>query len=147
MKDPHVGSFGTLALVLAILGKYAALSELEGPARSWALFGAIVVARTLVLVSAGMAGYARPEGTGRILIEATTLHDALGASVLILVVGLAVAGRSGLLVAGLALAVGWVLTRFAVARLGGVTGDTLGAVVEVGEVAFLAGMATFGHHS
>jgi adenosylcobinamide-GDP ribazoletransferase len=137
MRDPNVGSYGVAAVVLVVLGKYAALSGLAGPARGWAVIGAAVVSRSLVLVSAGTAGYARPEGTGRILVEATTLRDAAGAGVLALIAGAVVAGGAGLLAAVLAIGLACGVTGLARARLGGVTGDTLGAVVETGELVVL----------
>jgi adenosylcobinamide-GDP ribazoletransferase len=137
MRDPRVGSYGLTAVVLVILGKFAVLNDLLGTSRAWAVFGSAVIGRTLVLVSAGTASYARHQGTGRILIEATTLRDASGAAALTLVIGILAAGWPGLVAGALALVLAWGLTRLAVARLGGVTGDTLGALVEAGELLVL----------
>ena len=142
MRDPHVGSYGLTAVVLVILGKYAVLSGLAGPARAWAVFAAAVVGRSLVLVSAGTAGYARPEGTGRILVEATTLRDAIGAAVFVACrrrgrwpdVG-ACGGCPGAR-AGLGAHPDWRRPGS-----GGVTGDTLGALVETGELLVLLTIA------
>ena len=137
MRDPRVGSYGLTAVVLVILGKYAVLGSLAGSARGWALFGAAVIGRALVLVSAGSAGYARSQGTGRILIDSTNLRDALGAALLVLLVGATVAGGAGLAAGVGALGLASGVTLLAVGRLGGVTGDTLGAVVELGELVVL----------
>lgn len=136
MRDPHVGSFGVAAMVLVLVGKFAALGALAGPGRSMALLGGAAVARSLVLVSAGLAPYARAEGTGRFLIDATTPRDAALASTLALAIGWATGGRLGLIAAAVALGVAWLLTRTARRKLGGVTGDTLGALVELGELTF-----------
>ncbi len=144
MRDPHVGSYGIAAVVLVILGKYAVLSILSDPQRGRGILVAAVVARALILVSAGMARYARSEGTGRIVIEATTLRDAIGAAALALAVGWAGGGRVGVLAASLAIVLAWGLTRVAVARLGGVTGDTLGALVELGELVVLLTLGLVG---
>lgn len=141
MRDPHVGSFGVLALVLAILGKYAALSGLSGRARSLAILGASALSRALILVAAGLAPYARREGTGRPLVEATTPRDALGAAVLVLALGPAFARLPGLVASGAVLGLAWAFTRFANRRLGGITGDILGALVEMGELTFLVVLA------
>ncbi len=134
MRDPHVGSYGVIAVVLVILGKYTVLSHLAGSSRGWAVVGAATIGRTLILVGAGAGDYARPQGTGRILVDATTLHDAIVAALLILLVGILVAGRAGLVAALLTLALAWMLSRLASARLGGVTGDILGTLVETGEL-------------
>lgn len=137
MRDPRVGSFGVSAVVLIILGKYAVLSALAGPQRGWAVLGAAVVSRSLVLVSAGQAVYARAAGTGRILVDATTLRDGIGAALVALAAAWAMSGLPGFLAAFLAIGLACLLTRVAARRLGGVTGDTLGALVETGELLFL----------
>ena len=80
MCDPHVGSFGVTAIVLVLLGKYAALSHATGPGRSLAVLGAATVGRTLILVAAGSSRYARLDGTGRVLIGAATPSDAFVAA-------------------------------------------------------------------
>jgi adenosylcobinamide-GDP ribazoletransferase len=145
MKDPHVGSFGGVAIVLLVLGKYAALNEMTASSRFWGVLAMAVVGRSLILVSAGMAGYARLEGTGRIFVEATTLRDAFFAGLLVLLFATAASGRAGLLSAVLTIGLAAGLSRLAVRRLGGVTGDTLGAVVESGEWLFLSGLALLGN--
>jgi adenosylcobinamide-GDP ribazoletransferase len=139
MRDPHVGSFGVAAVVLTLLGKFAALEVLGGGGRAAALFAAAAIGRTAVLVAAGLAPYARPEGTGRILVEATSAREAAGAAVGVVALGL-VAGWSGLIAGLMALAVAAGLARLAVAKLGGSTGDILGAVIELAELAVLIGL-------
>jgi adenosylcobinamide-GDP ribazoletransferase len=124
-----------------LLGKFAALASLAGRDRPLAILGAAAIARALILVSAGTARYARPEGTGRIVIEAATPRDALGASVGIFVLAAALAGGAGLLAGAVVLAMAWGFTRLAYHKLGGVTGDTLGALVELGELTFLVVLA------
>jgi adenosylcobinamide-GDP ribazoletransferase len=141
MRDPHVGSVGVLALVLAILGKYAALCSLSGRSRALAILGAAVLSRALILVAAGSAPYARCEGTGRLLVEATTPRDALGAAALVFALGLAFARLPGLVASGAVLGLAWAFTRLANRRLGGITGDILGALVEMGELTFLVVLA------
>jgi adenosylcobinamide-GDP ribazoletransferase len=144
MREPLVGTFGVVALVLEILGKWVALDNLEGRNRALAVLGAAVVSRTAILVAAGSAPYARREGTGRHLVEATTPRDALGATFLVLVLGPAIARAPGLAGSGAVLGLAWILARLARRRLGGITGDVLGALVELGELAFLMCLAIVG---
>jgi adenosylcobinamide-GDP ribazoletransferase len=143
MRDPHVGSFGLLAIVLAVLGKFAALAPLAGHRRALALLGAAAVSRTLILVAAGLAPYARRQGTGQIVVEATTVTDSLWSVVAALAVGALLAGEAGLIASAAALLVAWSLSHLANARLGGITGDILGAVVELGELAYLVALGLF----
>jgi adenosylcobinamide-GDP ribazoletransferase len=137
LKDPHVGSFGVVAIVLALLGKFAALSTLEASARGLALLAATFMSRTAVLVAAGSARYARPEGTGRFLIDATRPLDAAISSCLILAVCPLLQGWPGLAAGATTLIVAWSLARVATRQLGGLTGDLCGAVVELSELSSL----------
>ena len=137
MRDPHLGSFGAAAVVLVALGKFAALATLGGTHRTLGLLSTAIVGRCAVLVAAGTAAYARPEGTGRTLVEATTSRDASLAAALALACGYGVGRLAGLVAAAVAIATALGLARLASRRLGGITGDILGAVVELGELAYL----------
>jgi adenosylcobinamide-GDP ribazoletransferase len=143
MRDPHLGSFGVLAIVLVILGKFAALMSLLGRRRAVALLGAAAVSRTLVLTAAGLAPYARREGTGRPIAAATSVVDSLWSIVAALAAGAILSGELGLLASIAALLVAWAVTHHATHKVGGVTGDILGAVVELGELVYLVVMASF----
>ena len=146
MRDPHIGTFGVSAIVLTLLGRYAALSQFTAPTRAWAIFAAAVVGRTLLLVSAGLGPYARREGTGRVIIESTTANDAQVASLALLVLVTALLGPTGF-VAGLsALGLTILMTVSSRRRLGGLTGDILGTLAELGDVGFLVVLAVLRPH-
>lgn len=139
MRDPHIGSHGVSAIAVVLLGKVAALTDLDDSRRALALLGAVAVGRTLILVSAGTARYARPQGTGRLVIEATTRRDAWVASFAILSFTAMIGGSPGLIAGLSAWLVPLTLNRLATRRLGGITGDILGASVELSELVFLVG--------
>ncbi|MEU4677967.1 adenosylcobinamide-GDP ribazoletransferase [Micromonospora sp. NPDC023737] len=138
MKKPDVGPFGVVALVVVLLLQAATLAELAG--RSWPACLAAVVAAT----AAGRLGVtlacrrgvpaARPDGLGA-LVAGTVGPPALalGVVAVALVALAAVPGRpwQGPLAVGVALAVAVALLAHVVRRLGGVTGDVLGATVEL----------------
>ncbi|MFI6265124.1 adenosylcobinamide-GDP ribazoletransferase [Micromonospora sp. NPDC051006] len=138
MKKPDVGPFGVVALVVVLLVQAAALAELAG--RSWPAGLAAVVAATaagrLAVTLACRRGVpaARPDGLGA-LVAGTVgpLAPALGAVTVALVAVAAVPGRpwQGPLVVAAALAVATLLLAHVVRRLGGITGDVLGANVEL----------------
>jgi adenosylcobinamide-GDP ribazoletransferase len=143
MRDPHVGSFGVLALVFAILGPFAGLVALGGMDRARAVLGAAVVGRCAIVLAAGSASYARPEGTGRIIIDATRLRDGLLAGVVALGVGAGLRREVGLGAAVVGLGLGWSVARLARGRIGGVTGDILGAAEVLSEIGFVIGWSCF----
>jgi adenosylcobinamide-GDP ribazoletransferase len=143
MRTPHVSSYGLLTLVLVVLGKYAVLTVLTDRRRALALLGAAAVSRTMILVASGLAPDAHPGGPGRPIVEATTVIDSLWSVVASLALGAILAGEAGLLASILALVVTWGLTQLATQKLDGLTDEILGAVVELGELAYLVILGLF----
>jgi adenosylcobinamide-GDP ribazoletransferase len=146
MKEPHLGTFGLVGGVLVILGKFVALQGIAidrlAEVVSLRIVGvSVIVARCMVWWVAAGASYPREEGTGKALIEAIRWPEAAvyaamaaGAS------WLAVPDLNAITALGLflpvcivALIIRWICGR----RLGGVTGDCLGASIELTEVVFL----------
>jgi adenosylcobinamide-GDP ribazoletransferase len=138
MKRPDIGPFGVVALVLTLLAQAAAVAAL--PARGWPAALTAVVAAT----AAGRAAAtwacrrgvppARPDGLGALVagtVGAAAL--AVGTAAVAALAVPAVPGRpwQGPVAVLAALAVALLLQRHAVRRLGGITGDVLGAAVEV----------------
>ncbi|MFI9528760.1 adenosylcobinamide-GDP ribazoletransferase [Micromonospora rosaria] len=138
MKQPDVGPFGVVALVVVLLVQAAALAELagrSGPAALAAVVAAVAAGRLGVTVACrrGVPA-ARPQGLGA-LVAGTIgpLALAAGAVAVAVVAVAAVPDRpwQGPLAVAVALAVVVALLRHVVRRLGGITGDVLGAIVEI----------------
>src|SRR5262249_1550318 len=138
MKKPDVGPFGVAAVGFALLVPAAAAAALLG--RSWPALLAGVVAATatgrLAVAWACRRGVpaARPDGWGALVAGSVPLGVGVAAAVAVAAVAVpAVPGRPWqgpfAVLAGLASAL--LLTRHAVRRFGGVTGDVLGACVEL----------------
>jgi adenosylcobinamide-GDP ribazoletransferase len=144
MKRSDVGPFGVVTLVLVLLVQVAALAQ--APHRAYAVTVAAVTGR-LALPWACREGVpaARPDGLGSLVAGTVRLRDAIIASVatgaLAALSGLAIGGVgmavSGAVAVLAGLATSELLLRHAVRRLGGVTGDVLGALVETAATAAL----------
>jgi adenosylcobinamide-GDP ribazoletransferase len=151
MKDSRIGSFGALALVLALLSKVALLALIAQSAGLWpaaaALFAAhvtsrflpLIVIRTLPHVGDTTASKSKPLaeaiGTGGLLVGLLWWGLALA-----LVVAALPGAPWAAAVLGAALGLAW-MWRLLRRRLQGFTGDGLGATQQVCEVLFYLGFA------
>lgn len=134
MKDPRSGPMAVAAVVLVLLLKFAALASL--PVQAWPmLLAAPVVARAWLVLAFITTPYARAQGMGSALTGASRAWSAVALLLaLAVVVACGVAASLGL---GMSLLVFIAWWHACLKRLGGFTGDTLGALVEICEVAVL----------
>lgn len=135
MKDPHVGAFGVVGLVLTLLVKYSALISLTPEHATGAILLSASLARWCVTL-AGTQPLARPTGMGADFAAGLTKTAiALGA---LIPLGLALwLGWQGLLALAAGLLATFVILRLARSNLGGVTGDVFGLLIEITEVVVL----------
>jgi adenosylcobinamide-GDP ribazoletransferase len=149
LRDSRVGAYGALGAALLLIARYSALGELHGTLRVLAFIAAPVLGRSAIVFALARYPYARQEGLGSAfpqakdyLIAATGIAFAL---LLLLALVVALLGEMRLLqaavlmvllvVASLAVTLAW--CTWASRRLGGLTGDTYGAVCELVELAAL----------
>ena len=141
MKDSRVGSYGVLALVLITLARWSALAAVLGAGGHW---GALIAVGAVSRAPMALVMAALPNARGTGLSHATgrpAASVALAAGVLAAVIALVCTGLAALpMLALVALAVG-LLARSARQRIGGQTGDILGASQQLAEVAALAVLA------
>ena len=152
MRRGDVGPMGVVALVLVLgLQAVAAGAVVTG---WWSALGLAVLVccsrAALTVVCRSGVPAARPSGLGAAVAGTVPLAAVAGVWVgVAAVVALTWSGLGGSAVAGLvtaasALAAAAVLVGWCVRRLGGVTGDVMGAVVEVALTVLLLGAAAAG---
>lgn len=144
MKDPRLGGFGAAGLILLLLIKLAALQGVAaGPAGSWALVAIPALARWAAVVAAKGYPSARPGGMGDYFRRGLGGRELLIATAIAAVMAAPLLWRGALLwgAAGAALLA---LAASARARLGGLTGDVYGAIIELAETAALVVAAASG---
>ncbi|SEF45042.1 cobalamin-5'-phosphate synthase [Thermomonospora echinospora] len=148
MKRSDIGPFGVVTLLLVLLVQAAALAE--SPHGAYAVILAAVAGR-LAFPWACRDGVpaARPGGLGATVAGTVRTPDAVAVTVVVLVIAMAcgalLGGVPGIALSGLAVAAGLgaalLLLGHAVRRLGGVTGDVLGALAETATTAALVVLA------
>lgn len=144
MRDSRVGTFGAAALVLSLMLRVAALAELfrlSGPYALLVLPGIGAMSRCIALLPVLRLPPARTDGLAH---EIPMPRDAqLGLALILAAALIAPAGFALDLLAGLALALVfalsglWLAIRLAKAKIGGHTGDILGATQQVCEIILL----------
>lgn len=149
MRTGPVGPAGTVAVVLVAGLQAAGLTAVLRHDDGWWVAGVLVCASRASLALACVRGVpaARPDGLGTTYIGAVPVVAAAGALLVVTVaLGLAGAalGSAVALVVGFVVMVGAVLALLlrCVRRLGGITGDVLGAAVELSFAVLVLAAAT-----
>lgn len=139
MRDSRIGTFGTIALVVAVALKVAALARLEGLDGLIALVLAHSLGRAAAIAVMAAGPEARTEG-----LAAGAADLPRGSVVAVVSIAAVVAtalGPPSAVSAGVLAVVGVLSVRIARVRFGGTTGDVLGAVEQVGEIVVLTAAA------
>ena len=144
MRDSRIGTYGALGLGLTVALKASALVAMPLAAAAAALVAGHAASRLSSLAVIATSRYARPAGTGG-FTAAGVSHKAMTlatATVAVLLLAVTPAIGVGPILGGLlGLAAGHLLTRALYERrLGGYTGDCLGATQQLSEVGFYLGV-------
>lgn len=146
MKDSRIGSYGAIGVGMALLIKFNALLEIDAtappPALALALWAGHAISRLAPVAVMRWLDYAREEDESKSkpLVQSVDAGTLLWACLfgllpcLLLPLQAALCGMAGVLVVGL------LAIRYFRRRLGGYTGDTLGATQQVSEITFYLGL-------
>ncbi len=141
MKDPAVGAMGVVALVLLLLGKLVCLAAIIDANRWSALLIVPLLGRMALLGLLLTSPYVRAQGIGQAIAGHLPTRAGWWSMAAAGLVVCFLERLAGLLVLAVGAAVLWMLREAFVRRLGGVTGDTLGASCEISELVVLAVLA------
>ncbi len=145
MKDSRIGTYGAAGLGMMLAGKVAALTALVPLAPLfWVLVAGHAVSRASSVLVIARSTYVRDHGTGKPVADGITgdgLRFAVVSAALAAVPLLLALGPLALATGLLGLAMGhWLMRRAFESKLGGYTGDCLGAVQQCSEVGFYLGL-------
>jgi adenosylcobinamide-GDP ribazoletransferase len=145
MKDSRVGAMGAVGLVMVLLLKYLSLYHIPLEYKNAALIFMPAAGRWMQLSLACYAPYVRAEGgTGSAFIENVGQPEFLRGTATLIIAALVLFWSQGIFLIFLLGIATMLLLRYFEARLGGITGDVLGAVTEMTEVlVLLLVLATF----
>lgn len=132
MHDSRIGSYGAVALILVIITKLAALASLSRTDAALALVAGHTMARWS---SVALLRYPYVGAKGAAFADAATTPRLVIATVLAIALSAGALQRVALIAIPVAIAVTVVAGVYFRRRLGGVTGDCLGAANQLVEVA------------
>jgi len=144
MKDSTNGAYGVCAIALVLIGKFAAVSALLGGSATsrLALVTAPVLSRWSLTFLARSSPYARPEGgTGGAFVDNFPPNSFLISSAFTALVMALTLSVTGWVHWGVALGVSLWIRRDSIRRMGGITGDVMGAAGELSALAVLLAAA------
>lgn len=143
MRDSRIGTYGVLGLGVVLATKVTALAHLPY-AVFWALIAGHALSRAMMVLIITTSDYAREAGAAK---DVAGGLDRLGTHIAVAIVAAALIPLmialpiSSVLFGLIGLALGYSLMRRAYeARLGGYTGDCLGAVQQISELGFYVGL-------
>ncbi len=135
MRDSHIGAMGVMAIVCVLLLKVAALASIPQRTMWRAVFLMPVAGRCALVVSMAVLPYARTEGgLAAVFYTKRPRLTALWAAGVLAGAGGLILGVAGLVAAVASLAIVLLFAVYTVRKIGGATGDTLGAACEIAEI-------------
>jgi len=145
MKDPACGPAGVVSIVLLLLLKFAALHALLEAAASTSfpslpllvILIAPMLARTIPSLLFLTTPYVRQNGLGSALVTTLPRRGLIFVITVVVASVLLLAGSLGLWLVLTVVFVFALARRLMIHRIGGVTGDTAGAVIEITEMSVL----------
>lgn len=137
MQDASVGSFGVVGLILLFLIKFIALRSIPEEGLVISIIMACILSRWGMSFSTTFYKPAKSDGLGSNFISSCGVREFSYASFVALVLCLIFIKAAVLIIIPLILANIILFNFYAVRRLGGLTGDTLGAVNEIIEATVL----------
>ena len=145
MRDSRLGTYGTLAVVVALLLKIALLAELPARHIPTALILGHVLSRLSSVLVLIRGRYVRDEGAGKPVAQGLSAKSTwvamITAVAVTLLTWLFVGGVPVIVAIGAMLVAHGLLRLWVEQKIGGYTGDTLGSIQQVSELGCYAGLA------
>jgi len=135
MHDSRIGTFGAVALVIALGLKWQALAALPPLRAAWTLVAAHAASRAAAVSLLVSLDYVRPEGKAKPVAQRMRARTWLVAAAFGLPWLFWPDWRAGLAALGVLIVLRACVARYFVKRIGGYTGDCLGFAQQLSELA------------
>lgn len=143
MRDPHIGVMGVLSIISVLLLKISFLSSLNIGAKLAALVLSCTLSRWAQVFLMLFFPYARAEGKAKVFMRNINVKIVILATLIALCFSLLIMRLEGVYLILIAALSGYLICNSVNKKIGGITGDTLGAVSELIEVIVLLSICLF----
>ncbi|MFH1190715.1 MAG: adenosylcobinamide-GDP ribazoletransferase [Candidatus Omnitrophota bacterium] len=137
MRDSHIGAMGAMGLILLMLLKFSLIVNLQGVILWKVLIEMAVFSRWSQVLACGITYSARQEGKAKYFIEYLDKKILILGGIFTFTLFLLMAGLKGVFLFMLPFLCVLLFTRYIKRKIGGMTGDTIGAISEIAEVSVL----------
>jgi adenosylcobinamide-GDP ribazoletransferase len=147
MRDSHIGAIGAVGLFLFLIIEYVCLNSIPDKYLPFTLLLAPAVSRWAMVYAIFAFPYARPEGLGKAFKQAVGRSEFLIATFLTLLLSVILFPTAGPVIAAGAWIVISLAALYIKRQIGGLTGDTYGAINEIALITVLLAinMLVFNH--
>ena len=142
LKDSRLGTYGTSAVALVLLIEVAALAALEPTIGLKSLVSAHAIGRTASVCVMLITRRAAREGLGADYISKLSTSRGLAGIITAVAVVILVSGPKGFLLLGFAVPATIITWAWSHRSIGGVVGDSLGAITQLSQTSVLIGAVT-----
>jgi len=145
MRDSRIGTMGVIAILISILFKYEALNAVPAYLKGIALILICSISRWSHVFCSYFSKYARPDkGLGKPFIGNVGKKQFVLSTIMITFIALLTWRIKAVLILCLVTLLALIMMRYIKSRIGGLTGDTIGAISEVVEMLVLMFIWTMG---
>ncbi|MEM9277661.1 MAG: adenosylcobinamide-GDP ribazoletransferase, partial [Pseudomonadota bacterium] len=141
MRDSRIGTYGALALIVSVGLRWTALATLLPATGFLALLIAHSASRGTISIAMHFSHYARDEGLGKMASGGTSFPDFMISLIVSVILAFVLGWISGLVALILGFLAAWLMLKYLEHRLGGYTGDGLGAMQQIAELTIIITLA------
>jgi adenosylcobinamide-GDP ribazoletransferase len=134
MKDSRTGAMGVIAVVCIVILKIAALASAPPNLYLGAVFLMPLAGRCALVISSAILPYARPQGGLASAFNRPRRHVLVATLLLLFIAAWPAMKGAGLAAAALTVFITLGFSLYCYRKIGGFTGDTLGAACEIAEI-------------
>jgi adenosylcobinamide-GDP ribazoletransferase len=133
MRDSRIGVMGALGIVSIILLKISFLYSIDNAIKPISLILMCSLSRWSLVIAMFKFSYAREEGKAKIFTQGINLKIFILSTLIALICVFAIWKLKGLLLLAVTATCTYIIGKFVSEKIGGITGDTLGATNELME--------------